>query len=209
VSVRAAIATGQAAGKYPIFLADHADNTGGGAPGDSTEILSTFRELKLRDAILLYLVDPEVAMAAHKAGVGNRLKTQLGGKSSPIQGPPLEVDAEIVAVTDGAFAYDGPMWAGLTGNMGPSAWLRFDDGISVVVVTAREQPFDPAFARTLGIDCTKMKYVAVKSAAHFRSGFEKLAGNIYNVDARAILTHDWGKLPYKKRTRKVYPLEVK
>jgi microcystin degradation protein MlrC len=93
--------------------------------------------------------------------------------------------------------------------MGPSAWLRFDDGISVVVVTAREQPFDPAFARTLGIDCTQMKYVAVKSAAHFRSGFEKLAGNIYNVDARAILTHDWGKLPYKKRTRKVYPLEVK
>jgi len=209
LAVRAAIAAGQAAGKFPIFLADHADNTGGGAPGDSTEILQTFRDLKLRDALLLYLVDPQVALAARAAGVGNRLKTSLGGKSSPIQGPPLEVDAEVVAVTDGAFAYDGPMYAGLTGNMGPSAWLRFDDGISVVVVTAREQPFDPAFARTLGIDCTTMKYVAVKSAAHFRSGFEKLAGNIYNVDARAILTHDWGKLPYKKRTRKVYPLEVK
>jgi microcystin degradation protein MlrC len=209
VSVRSAIAAGQAAGKFPIFLADHADNTGGGAPGDSTEILQTFRDLKLRDALLLYLVDPEVARAAHEAGVGNRIKTTLGGKSSPVQGPPLEVDAEVLAITDGAFAYDGPMYAGLTGNMGCSALIRFDDGISVVVVTAREQPFDPAFARTLGVDCTKMKYVAVKSAAHFRSGFEKLAGNIYNVDARAILTHDWGTLPYKKRTRQVFPLELK
>lgn len=207
LTVRDALAAGEKAGKYPIFLADHADNTGGGSPGDSTEILHTFRDLGLRDALLLYLVDPDAALAAQEAGVGARLKLSLGGRSAPVQGPPIDVEAEVVAVTDGKFAYDGPMYAGLTGNMGPSAWLRFD-GISVVVVTVREQPFDPAFARTLGIDCRTMKYVAVKSAAHFRSGFEKLAGSIYNVDAAAILTHDWGTLPYRKRTRKVYPLEL-
>jgi microcystin degradation protein MlrC len=123
-----------------------------------------------------------------------------------VQGPPLEVDAEVVAITDGAFAYDGPMFGGLTGSMGQSAWIRFDDGISVVVVTKREQPLDPAFARTLGIDVSKMKYVAVKSAAHFRSGFERLAGSIYNVDARAILTHDFAQLPYQKLRRKMYPV---
>ena len=207
LSVREALAAGEQAGKFPIFLADHADNTGGGSPGDSTEILHTFRELGLRDALLLYLVDAEAAQAARAAGVGARLKLSLGGRSSPVQGPPIDVEAEVVAVTDGAFAYDGPMYAGLTGSMGPSAWLRFD-GLSVVVVTVREQPLDPAFARTLGIDCRTMKYVAVKSAAHFRSGFEKLAGSIYNVDAQAILTHDWGTLPYRTRSRKVYPLEL-
>jgi microcystin degradation protein MlrC len=125
-----------------------------------------------------------------------------------VQGPPLEVDAEVVAVTDGAFAYDGPMFAGLTGSMGPSAWIRFDDGINVVVVTAREQPLDPAFARTLGIDVSRMKYVAVKSAAHFRSGFERLAGSIYNVDARAILTHDFAQLPYRTMKKKMYPVSM-
>ena len=137
-----------------------------------------------------------------------RIHVALGGKSSPVQGPPLVVDAEVVAVTDGAFAYDGPMYAGLTGNMGPSAWLRFG-GVSVVVVTVREQPFDPAFARTLGIRCEAMRYIAVKSAAHFRSGFERIAGSIYNVDACAILTHDWGSLPYRRRTRPVFHVEIR
>jgi microcystin degradation protein MlrC len=99
------------------------------------------------------------------------------------------------------------MYAGLTGNMGPSAWIR-QDGVSVVVVTAREQPLGPAFARTLGIECGAMKYIAVKSAAHFRASFEPLAGTIINVDAPAIHTHDFGKLHYHKRRREVFPVEI-
>ena len=54
VSVRQALEQGEATGKYPIILADHADNTGGGSPGDSTEVLRTFLELGLEDALLLY-----------------------------------------------------------------------------------------------------------------------------------------------------------
>ena len=113
----------------------------------------------------------------------------------------------MVAVSDGAFAYDGPMFAGLTGSMGVSACLRID-GISVVVVSAREQPFDMAFARSLGIDCPQMKYIVVKSAAHFRAAFEPIAGSIHNVDAAGIHTHKFAKLPHNKRTRAVFPVEI-
>jgi microcystin degradation protein MlrC len=207
VTVREAIAAGERVGKYPILLADHGDNTGGGAPGDSTEVLLTLIDLKLRDALLLYLVDPAVAQAAHAAGVGARIEVQVGGKSDPIQGPPVPMNAEVVALSDGKFKYDGPMYAGLTGNLGPSAWLR-QEGVSVVVVTGRMQPLDTAFARSLGIDCRRMRYIAVKSAAHFRSGFEPIAGSIHNVDAAAILTHDFSKLTYRKRTRPVFPVEI-
>ena len=112
-----------------------------------------------------------------------------------------------MAVSEGDFTYDGPMYAGLTGNMGRSAWLR-QEGVSVVVVTAREQPLGPAFARTLGIDCASMKYICVKSAAHFRASFEPIGGSIINVDADAIHTHDFTKLEYKKRRRKVFPVEI-
>jgi microcystin degradation protein MlrC len=198
---------GERRGRHPILLADHADNTGGGSPGDSTEILRTFLDLGMRDALLLYMVDPAVAQQAHHAGVGSHIHVSLGGKSHSIQGPPIEMDAEVVAVSRGEFAYDGPMYAGLTGNMGTSAWLR-TGGVNVVVVTAREQPLDPAFARTLGIDCTKMRVIALKSAAHFRSGFEKIAGSIFNVDAAAILTHDLEKLTYRRRTRAMFPVEI-
>jgi microcystin degradation protein MlrC len=208
LSVREALTQGEALGRYPIILADHADNTGGGAPGDSTEVLQAFLDLRLRDALLMYLVDPGVALQARAAGAGRRIAVKLGGKSQPIQGPPVEIEAEVVAVSDGAFAYDGPMYAGLKGSMGPSAWLR-KDGVSIVVVTERHQPLDPAFARTLGIDCPRMRYIAVKSAAHFRSGFEALAGSIFSVDAAAILTHDFAKLTYRRRTRPVFPVEIR
>lgn len=207
VSVREAIEKGQAGGKFPIVLADHADNTGGGSPGDSTEILRTFLELQLRDVVILYIVDPEVVDQAHAAGVGQQIAVSVGGKSDPIQGPPVEMNVEVMALSEGDFTYDGPMYAGLTGNMGRSAWLQ-QNGVSVVVVTAHEQPLGPAFARTLGIDCERMTYIAVKSAAHFRASFEKFAGVIINVDAQAIHTHDFTKLKYHKRHRDFFPVEI-
>jgi microcystin degradation protein MlrC len=206
MSVREGLALGEKEGRYPIFLADMADNTGGGAPGDSTEVLRTFVDLGLWHALVLYLVDPEVARQAHAAGVGSRIAVKVGGKSDPIQGAPVAMEAEVVALSDGRFTYDGPMYGGLTGDLGPSSWLR-QGGVNVVVVSARMQPLDQAFARSLGIDCAKMRYVAVKSAVHFRSGFERIAGSIHNVDAAAIHTHDFSRLPYRRRRKPMFPLE--
>jgi len=206
-SVLSAIRDGEQFSRFPIILADQADNTGGGAPGDSTEILRTFIEQKLIDAVVLYIVDPEVAQLAHQAGVGQPITVSVGGKSDPIQGPPVVMHAEVMAISNGDFTYDGPMYAGLTGNMGVSAWLK-QDGVSVVVVTAAEQPLGPAFAKTLGIDCPSMKYIAVKSSVHFRSGFERFAGSIFSVDAAATHTHDFRQLAYQKRTRAVFPVEI-
>ena len=207
VELADALKEGERIGRYPIILADHADNTGGGSPGDSTEVLRTFLEMGLQDALLLYMVDPGVAKQAHAVRVGNRISVSLGGKSDPVQGPPIEAEAEVVALSDGRFSYDGPMFAGLTGNMGTSAWLRIDR-VSVVVACAREQPFDLAFVRSLGIDCRDMKYIALKSAAHFRAAFEPIAGSIHNVDAAGIHTHEFDKLPFRKRTRPVFPVEI-
>ncbi len=208
LTVREGLERGEAIDKHPIVLADHADNTGGGSPGDSTEVLQTFLDLQLQDALVLYLVDHEVAGQAQRAGVGKHIDVSLGGKSSPVQGQPVRREAEVIAISDGAFAYDGPMFAGLTGSMGPSAWLKID-GVNVAVVTAREQPFDMAFARSLGIDCSKMKYICVKSAAHFRAAFEPIAGSIHNIDAAGIHTHDFSQLPSSKRTRDVFPVEIR
>jgi len=171
-------------------------------------VLRTFIEMGLEDALILYLVDPETIGEAHRLGVGKKFRAKLGGKSVPMQGGPVEAEVEVMALTDGKFAYDGPMYAGLTSSLGPSAWLR-TGGVNIVAVTGRQQPLDQAFARTLGIDCSRMKYICVKSSAHFRSGFEKIAGSIFNIDAAAVHTHDFGKLPHTKRTREVFPVEIR
>jgi microcystin degradation protein MlrC len=207
LKVTEALDQGERAGRYPIMLADMADNTGGGAPGDSTEVLRTFVQRDLGDALVLYLVDSEAARQAHASEVGRKLTLSLGGKSHPVQGPPLPLEVEVLALSDGRFTYDGPMYAGLTGDLGLSAWVRHR-GVNVVVVSARMQPLDQAFARSLGIDCAAMKYIAVKSAVHFRSGFERLGGSIHNIDAAAIHTHDFGRLPYRRRRRPMFPLET-
>ena len=205
-TVHEGLAAGEQLGRYPIILGDYNDNTGGGAPGDSTALLQTFVNLDLADALLLYLVDVEVAEQAHQAGRGARLRVSLGGKSHVAQGVPVELEVEVRALSDGSFRYDGPMYSGLTGNLGRSAWLLYR-GISIVVVSKREQPLDPAFARSLGIDCAAMKYIAVKSAAHFRSGFERIAGSIHLVDAPALHSHRFETLTYKQR-RPMYPIEL-
>ena len=105
------------------------------------------------------------------------MQVNVGGKSDPMQGPPVSLDVEVVAVSDGRFRYDGPMYAGTNGDLGTSAWLRHR-GVNIVVVSVRMQPLDQAFARSLGIDCSRMKYIAVKSAVHFRSGFEQLGDEV-------------------------------
>ncbi len=98
------------------------------------------------------------------------------------------------------------MWARVVGEMGPSAWLE-QDGVHVVVISGRHQPVDLAFCGSLGLDCRQMRYLAVKSTGHFRSGFAPIAGSIFNVDTASTLSHDFRKLPYTRLGRRMYPID--
>ena len=104
---REALAQATAAGNFPVIFADRNDNTGGGSPGDSTGVLQTFIEAGLEDACLLYIVDPEAVSACQEAGVGATLTLDVGAKSTPLQGQPIRMTAEVVALSDGSFRYDG------------------------------------------------------------------------------------------------------
>jgi microcystin degradation protein MlrC len=193
-------------GRYPVILADREDNTGGGAPGDSTGVLRAFVERDLKDACVLYIVDPEAVERCHAAGAGTTLDLDVGGKSAPEQGAPVRMSAEVVAVSDGRFRYDGPMYEGLEGSMGPSAHIR-QRGVHVLLVTEREQPFCTGFSRTLGLDPKQMRYIAVKSAAHFRSGFEPWAAAIHVVSEPCVHRPEGG-LTYRRLGREVYPIDA-
>ncbi len=201
-----ALARGEALGKFPIVLADQADNPGGGAPSDGTEILRLFLQRQLQDAAVLYIVDPETVRMACQAGVGRVVDLEVGGKSHPLVGPPVVMRAEVLAVSDGRFVYDGPMFAGLEGDHGDSVLLR-QEGVYVVAITLAHQPIDLAFTRGLGLDCARMRYLCVKSTGHFRSGFGSVAGSIFNVDAASVFTQDFSKLPFKRLGRKIFPMQ--
>ena len=182
---------------YPLVLADRFDNTGAGTPGDSTGMLRAFLEADLDQACVLYIVDPESAERCHEVGKGRSLTLQLGGKSAPEQGRPVELEVEVIAVSDGSFRYGGTMYAGLDGSMGASACVRHR-GVHVVLVSVREQPYDTAFAHTLGLEPERMRYVGVKSQAHFRAGFEDWAGEIRVIRESSVHNPPAGTLRYSR-----------
>ena len=202
-----ALEQGLADGDFPVVLADQADNTGGGAPGDATGVLRLLREQRVRPAAVLYMVDARAARKAHDAGVGAMVDVEVGGHSDPRLGPPVRMRAEVKGLSDGRFTYDGPMWNGLADDVGPAAWLC-EDGVSVVVISLPQQPVDLALCRTLGLDCTEMKVISVKSTGHFRSGFEPIAGTIYNVDAEGLLGQSFADLPYTRLGRQMFPIDA-
>ncbi len=202
---REALAEAESQGKYPVMFADRNDNTGGGSPGDSTGMLRTFIDAGLEDACILYIVDPEAVEACKQAGVGGTLTLDVGGKASPLQGKPVTMTVEVLALSDGAFVYEGPRYAGLGGSMGPSAHIK-QGGIHVLLVTEREQPFDTAFSRTLGLDPRRMRYLGIKSTVHFRQGFESWAGAIHAVSEPSAQAPAGSDLQFHKPGRKLYPL---
>ena len=194
------------AGAFPAIFSDRNDNPGGGSPGDSTGMLKAFIAAGLEEACVLYIVDPEAIAICHAAGPGANLTVEVGAKTSPLQGTPVKMNVTVVAVSEGSFRYDGPMYNGIEANMGPSAHI-VQDGIHVILTTEREQPFDTALSRSLGLDPRQMRYIGVKSAAHFRAGFESWAGAIYAVGEPSVHDPLTAKIAFRKLGRKLYPLD--
>ena len=205
-STRDALEEAEAAARYPAIFSDRSDNPGGGSPGDSTGMLKTFIDAKLRKACLIHMVDPEAVRQCQKAGTGATLTLDVGAKSSPLQGDPLTMEAKVVALSDGRFRFEGPRNAGLEGDSGPSSHIE-QNGIHVLLVSKREQPFDTALARSLGLNPRRMRYIGIKSATHYRAAFEPWAGAIYPVSEPGVHNPATGELQFHNLGRKLYPID--
>merc|ERR1712188_194809 len=61
---------------------------------------------------------------------------------------------------------------GVQMNLGPTVGLVIN-GIDVIVTSGRNQTFDTVIFRMHGVDVTRCRVVALKSASHFRAGFRE------------------------------------
>ena len=73
------------------------------------------------------------------------------------------------------------------------------------MVSHREQPFCTAFARSLDLEPREMAIIGVKSAAHFRAGFEAWAAAVHLVTEPSV--HSEVNLQYVHTGRRLYPLD--
>lgn len=206
LSVEEAIARVRALGKGPVVLSESADNTGGGGPGDSTWLLRGLVEAGADLVAYLTVVDPEAVAAACAAGEGATIRVALGGKSGPLAGPPLPVEARVLRLTDGRFAIEGPSWRGMRCDLGRTALL----GVGELRIVTSEQPgwtIDPSIFRHVGLDPLAAQILHTKSPTAFRAAYEPIAREILLVDTPGYTASNFATLPFTRISRPLFPLD--
>lgn len=185
-----------------VVLADTADNTGGGAPGDTTALLRAMMAADLGPSVFGMIYDPGAVRVCLEAGVGAELSLRIGGKLGAVSGDPLDVTARVMAVTpehsQSVFGMGGT-------PLGAGAWIRIGD-IDVVLNSIRSQVYSPDAFTGLGITLDDKHVVAVKSSEHFRAGFKDVADHIIAVATPGAIQMNFKDIEYRqKRDLGFYP----
>jgi microcystin degradation protein MlrC len=90
--------------------------------------------------------------------------------------------------------------------MGLTAVLKCDDILLMITELPIQISALEGF-RCVGIEPTDMKYIAVKSPAHFRGAFEPITKKIIEVDTPGLSNIHLENFPWKNIRRPIYPLD--
>lgn len=189
----------------PVVIHETSDNCGGGAPGDGTHLLRAMLEAGMSGACFGFIVDPEVAAIAHRAGTGATVQIELGGKYDDLHGAPLSLRAYVKALHDGRITLQA-MFKGSPLNLGPLARLQ-TRGMDIIVASRRSQTFDREPFLAVGIDVEQQQYIALKSSNHFRAGFQELASAIVTADPPGLTTHHIEVFPRVRTQEPLWPID--
>jgi microcystin degradation protein MlrC len=190
----------------PVVIADTQDNPGAGADSNTTGMLHALlaeaagRRFPGRVALGL-MFDPTAARAAHAAGLGATLRMRVGTSVRCFDGthsePPVEGEFVVRSLSDGVVPMHGPMTAGGTAHLGPSAGLEID-GIRINVVSGQCQMLDLDLYRFLGVEPERMKLLVNKSSVHFRAAFAPIAAQILVAVAPGPMAANPADLPWTR-----------
>ena len=189
-----------------VVINETSDNPGGGCPGDGTHLLAELIRRDLAGSIFGVIYDPAAAQACHQAGVGARVRLSVGGHSEALFGPPLELEAEVLGLSDGAFVCASPMYPGLPLSYGPTARVRCGQ-VEMVLVSRQMQSYDDRPLLMTGARMEDYRIVALKSSNHFRAYFKDTADAIVTADTPGLFPADVKKLDYQKVRRPIFPLD--
>jgi microcystin degradation protein MlrC len=182
--------------RKPVVLADTQDNPGAGSPSNTTGIIAELLKQNAEGAVVGIFHDPDLAAAAHAAGIGAHLNIPIGNGSSSDQAP-LAGPWTVVALSDGRFAGTAPMLRSKFAEMGKTAVLK-QNGVEVLVASIRQQPIHTETFSHLGIDPRGRKIVALKSSVHFRAGFQPIAEEVITCASPGMNLADPADFTYRK-----------
>lgn len=190
----------------PVVLADISDNPLSCGSGDTTELLREMVNLNLADTLFGGLYDPESIEACRRAGVGNKVSLSLGGKVSPEFGEPVQVEATIMAFSDGVFYNSGPFNQHLKVDLKGAAHIRAGE-MDILLIGRPMSANDPEMFRHIGLEPGAKRILGLKAKNHFRAAFEPIVGRIIYVDAPGVASNRLSTFTYRHIPRPIWPLD--
>ncbi len=188
-----------------VILTDAADATSSGASGDSNAILRALLEQGYQGRALIPIVDPPAVRAAFAAGVGNTVRTQVGGALDTRRFQPVPIEARVRMLSEGRFRSEshGDQW-----YAGDTAVLQAG-AITLVVTSRAVSLYDRSLFLAHGQDPAQFDAVVVKSP-HCQERFYKAwAARLVNMDAPGATSANLKSLGHTRCARPMFPLDDK
>jgi microcystin degradation protein MlrC len=197
-------------GKGPVLLVEPADNIGGGAPGDGTDVMRALLKYDVQGAGVA-IADAESVAALQDVPIGGKITLPIGGKGSPLDPGPVTLEVELVSRSDGVFELEdkNSHLVGSLGkiiHMGLSAVVKHR-GLTILLTSKKLPPFDLGQWRSQGINPEELSMIGIKAAVGHRVAYGKIAAAEFTVNTSGPCTSDIARLPYTRLRRPVFPLD--
>lgn len=190
-----------------VCLLDVGDNVGGGSPADGTILAHLLDEYAIKEALTM-LYDPESAAQARTAGVGATLKLAMGGKAFPEMGPPLTTNVTVVSMNDGKFHDPIPSHGGRTDyDMGPTAIVRTERGMTVLLFSLRIPPFSLQQVLSCGLDPKSFRVITAKGVNAPLGAYRPVVSKFIKCNTPGPTCADMTQLAFHRRSKPLYPFE--
>jgi microcystin degradation protein MlrC len=204
-SVAEAVARGRAM-DGPIVLVDTADCCGGGAAGDSIAALRELLALGVEETTYLMVVDPAAAALCIAAGIDAEVTLSVGYGIDPSWGEPITITGVVQTISDGRFLYEGGLFGGTSGSMGPSAVVGIG-GIRLLIMSEPTYDWLDEQYRAVGLDPRRAKFIGAKNPMNYRFAYGEIAAAMLVVDTPGPTPAHVLHLPYVWIDRPAFPFE--
>jgi microcystin degradation protein MlrC len=186
-----------------VVMMDAADATSSGASGDSNAILRACIDGGYSGAALMPIIDPRAAAACFAAGVGNTVRTPVGGFFDPARFPPIEMEGRVHLLAEGRFIAE---FNGNEADSGPTAVLKAGN-YTLVLGSRPVSLHDRSFYLAHGQDPHQFDLVVVKSPHCKPHMYQEWCARLINVDAPGSTSANLPSLVHTVCARPLFPLD--
>jgi len=175
-----------------------------GAAGDSVACIAALLQYAPDAASVAPVVDPGAAAHCRAAGIGAEVTIRLGHQLDPRWGEAITVTGTVEALTDGDFVYEGGIWEGVIGEMGPTAVLR-SGGLQIVIATHPTYEWTGEQYTSVGVDALTPKFAVAKNPMNYRMVYPDAP--VIVIDSPGPTPASIRSLPFERMRRPFFPLD--